>query len=133
MKKIPAQAYAQAFLEESERAGHNTAKLLQRFTALIRKNGDWSRSPQILKAVETAWRRKHKRPLVVVESARPLSHKQLEEIKKGLHDSGRMSAFDIEEKLRPELVAGVRITIDEERQLDASLQQLMKEVFAHTS
>ena len=133
MKKITAQAYAQAFLETSGHALSDQAKFLKRFIAVIKKNGDWSRAPQIMKAVETAWRRKHERPLVTIESARPLSREQLANLKKGLHDSGKMSAFDIEEKLRPELIAGVRLTIDDEQQLDASLQQLMKQVFAHTS
>ena len=137
MKTTPVSAYARAFLKAADgKPAHETGPAIRRFIELIRKRGDWPRRAQIVAAVEVAWRAEHHRPLLVVESARPLAPAHRTTIKRhafadrsGDVKHAEPYAKDVEERVNPELVAGVRLTVGD-RELDGSLAHLLHKLFA---
>jgi F0F1-type ATP synthase delta subunit len=128
MRSLSPTVYGRAFIEalDGKPAGA-LGPALERFIARIRKNGDWPRRHQILVATEAAWRTKHGKPLLVIESARPITKAQRERIKE---ETGPL-AHDIEERIDPGLVAGVRLILGD-RELDGSLTHLLNKLFAKT-
>ena len=86
---------------------------LQKFLRLLEKNGDTKKMKEIVALVEKMKYRK-----VVIETARTVKTNW----RFGKHDK-------IEEKISPELLAGVRITINGETQLDFSLKNKLDKIF----
>ena len=116
---ITPKQYAQAFIEAK------SAVSVERLVQLIRKNGDWSRRTKIVHAIEDAWRTKLGKSLVVIASARPLTEKQRALFVEKFPEQ----KFDVMYRVDPELIAGVRIEIDHEHQIDSSLQMITKKMF----
>jgi len=89
------------------------------FLALLKKNGDIKKLKEILIASEKLLLEKSGNKKVVVETARKTSAgKQF--VEKG----------DIlEEKINPDLIAGVKITINGEQQLDFSMKKILNNIF----
>jgi len=136
MRTIPVSAYAHAFIKAvADAPTHETAPAIRRFIELIRKRGDWPRREQIMKACETTWRAEHHRPLLTIESARPLTAEHRAALTRHAFAdrSGDVKhtepyAKDIEERVNTELVAGVRLTLGD-RELDGSLAHLLHRLF----
>lgn len=118
-------SYARAFLEILDQDPKCGEKALQGLLRLIRKSGDWPRRHKIVEACEQAWRMKNDRPLVVIESARPLGEAGLAHLKKNFPGS-----YDFKEVIRPELIAGARVSINKEIEIDGSLSRVLKQIFA---
>ena len=123
--KHTAHIYAKAFVEalgehpspEKERAR------IKNFIALLVKNGDIGHARKILESAKKVIREKKGRRSVVIETARPLpTHGLAEEITK--------PSDVVEEKIDPELIAGVRITINDELQFDGTLKRKINELFS---
>ena len=125
MKSISPQTYARAFVEALDHSPAHHTQIIKNFIEEVRRNGHWPRRHQIAAECERAWRQRHNQPLLVVESARALNAAQKAHLEKSLGKK-----HDIEERVRPELIAGVRLTLDDEMQLDHSLAHLLNEVFA---
>ncbi len=125
MKKIKVNMYADAFVAALHGAGAKE-KLIGNFIESIRKHNDWSRRHQILAAVEKKWRRAQGKSLITIESARALSKDQEEQLGKRWKDKNS----DIEYTTNPSLIAGAKIVINEERQLDGSLKRKLAELFS---
>lgn len=126
--KYPAHIYAKALAaiiaDAEKRDVKDQDRIVQNFIALVRKNGD---EPHIRKLVEEAARMARGKAglrKVTVESARPLGAAQRKTV-------GRfMKAGDIvEEEVDPELVAGMRIIINDEMQFDGSLKGKLDKLF----
>ncbi|MFH0890476.1 MAG: F0F1 ATP synthase subunit delta [Candidatus Liptonbacteria bacterium] len=98
--------------------------VIEKFLELVGKNGDTASLPKIIAATEKILRAKDGIRRVVLESARELSPGQ----KKSLLDLVREDDL-IEEKINPDLIAGVKVTVDEERQLDFSLRRKLDRLF----
>ncbi|MDO8516163.1 MAG: F0F1 ATP synthase subunit delta [bacterium] len=124
MRSIPVSAYAKAFLEVTEADPKDPQSLVKNLIAVIERNGDWPRREAIVTAVEKMWRAKHDRSLVTIESARKLTESQRGAITKDFPKS-----FDIKEVQNPELLAGVRMTLNDELERDGSLAHLMNQLF----
>jgi F0F1-type ATP synthase delta subunit len=119
--------YGKAFVEVVwDKGEKGIDAVVSNFISLIKKNGDWSKKDEIVRACETALRKKTGRSSLVIESARPLNEKQ----KEAILDKFRGGLYDFEEKINPDLLAGVRLVRDEERQFDASLQKKLKRIFS---
>ncbi len=125
MKKISADLYADAFIAAIKGTG-GKEKIVERFIEAIRRHNDWSRRHQILTACEKKWRRAEGRTLVTIESARELSKEQRAKLTKQFKDKHH----DVEYKTNPSLIAGVKILIDDEKQLDGSLRRKLNEIFS---
>ena len=122
--KYPPQLYAKAFVSVLE-GKTSKEKLAENFITLIKKNGDWGKRAKIVAETEKLLRVKEGRRKVVIETARPLSPALQKDLKKF------SQPHDItEEKIDPALVAGAKITIDDEMQFDGSLKRKIEKLFA---
>ena len=128
MKKITPTSYARAFIEVLDKNPKQSEKVLAELLQLIKKQGDWSRRQKIAEACERAWRVKNDRPLILLESARALGEKERASLKQQFSET-----HDFKEVVRPELLAGVRISEGGVREIDGSLARIMREMFASTT
>lgn len=99
-------------------------EVIQNFLRLLRRNGDERELPRILNEAEKLMLLKTGRRKVILESARHLSGKQKEILRKILKPEDTL-----EERVSPELIAGVRITINDELQFDGTLARKLKKMF----
>ncbi|MEK7187216.1 MAG: F0F1 ATP synthase subunit delta [Patescibacteria group bacterium] len=120
--KYSARFYAKALAEvihdgkEKDAASH--------LVSILKKNGDLKHLPEIIRLTEKALIEKDGGRSVVIETARPIA-----DIEKKLH-SFLKKEDSIETKVNPDLVAGVRVTINGESQIDASLQSELSKLLA---
>jgi F0F1-type ATP synthase delta subunit len=117
--------YARAFAEVADGTKTKDAEetLVKNFLRAVEKNGDAGQLKKIFEAAEEAVRKKHGLRKVTIETARPLP-----EAKKSLKEFLGVSDI-VEEKTDPSLVAGMKITVNDEMQFDASLSRKLKKIF----
>ena len=117
--------YAQALREvlRAEPPERHT-KLLGHFTSLVRRNGDGSYLDQIALELEGLLVREAGGKVVTLEFARPPQSELLSQVTALFTEQDQITV-----KLRPELSAGVRITVDGERELDNSLARKLRLMF----
>jgi F0F1-type ATP synthase delta subunit len=99
--------------------------IIRNFLALLRKSGDETHAEKIVGATEHILHKKDGLREIVFESARPLeraNRKLLSEIAK--------TKDVIALRVNPDLVAGVRIVIDGEREFDGSLKGKLDKIFS---
>ncbi len=125
MKKISIHNYAEAFLKMLQKPGANADEVLKRFIVMIKRRNDWPRRNEILSAVEAKWRATLGRSLLTIESARTLTSAQRE----SLIRRWSKEKFDMKEKINPTLIAGVKLIVNGERQLDGSLNRKLRDMF----
>ena len=126
--KYPGYTYAKALAEVISGAASMSEKekdaIAKNFIDLVRKNGD---EPHLRKIVEEAARlTRGKRGVrkVTVASARELSAAQEKALKPFMKESDV-----VERSIDPELVAGVKLVIDDELQYDGSLRGKLDKLF----
>jgi F0F1-type ATP synthase delta subunit len=100
-------------------------KIVKNFTELVRRNGDGALLPKIIGEADRLLRAKEGVRKFVIETARPLKGRLQQEVRRVVRDKDVM-----EEKVDPGIVAGIRVTVDEERQFDASLSRKLQKLFA---
>jgi len=110
--------YAQALVMAL--AGKKTG-VFERFLKALERNGDTKKLKQIAALVEKMLLEKSGNKNVVVETARPAPKNSL----KGFIKGGDV----VQEKINPALVAGIKIIVNGEKQLDFSLQKKLNEIF----
>lgn len=117
--------YATAFagLARDARSPQEKRALVKNFIALLERNGDITRREHIVRAAERAVRKQLGRRTVLIETARAVegARKHLSRVLK--------PTDSIEEKISPELIAGVRVTVDDEYQFDGSLTRKLDALF----
>lgn len=118
MKYQPKQ-YAEAFVQ----SGGND-RLLPALIQALRDNGDRTRAPQVAREIEKLLVRREGGRMVDIEFARAQDPKSLEKIIGKFHARDRVST-----SVRPELVAGARVLVDGERELDMSLSGKLEKLF----
>jgi F0F1-type ATP synthase delta subunit len=112
------QNYAEAFAAAVREAGADQQDTVARnFLALLGKSGDDVYAENIVKATERLLRKRDGGREVVVESARPL-----EISNRNLLSEIATAKDAVTLRVNPDLVAGVRIFIDEEMEFDGSLK-----------
>ncbi|MBI3589470.1 MAG: F0F1 ATP synthase subunit delta [Candidatus Liptonbacteria bacterium] len=115
--------YALALAKSLEKA-KDEKPLISNFLKLVKKNGDQKSFPKILEAFKKIEIKKNGGSQIKIEFAREASEAQIKSITK------KFSRKDwIETSLNPSLVAGVRITFDDERELDGSLNRKLHKLF----
>ena|SRR3989338_4160414 len=96
--------------------------IFERFFKVLERNGDTKKIKQIAAEVEKILLEKSGNKDVVIETARRVPKNSLKHfIKKG---------DIVREKINPELIAGVKIIVNGEKQLDFSLQKKLDEIFS---
>lgn len=129
MKHSPS-LYARAFAlsalarRSDAKAGPATdATLVKNLIALVRKNGDAKDLPKIAAEAGRLLREKEGIRKFTIESARPLST-TLRDALRGM--AGQKDV--VHEKVDPSLVAGVRVTVDDDRRFDATLARRLQKM-----
>src|SRR3989344_4765649 len=120
-ESIYAKALLQALKEKDE---SEIKKILKNFIALLLKNNDFNHLDSIFGKVEKLYLAEEGIQKIYIESASPLSKNSREEIESAL---GKKVL--INEKVRPNLLAGVRIILNEEILIDATGTQRLAKIF----
>ena len=119
--KYPAHIYAKALVEvlgdEDHHAMKEQDRVAKNFLAIVRKNGDEGYLRKILEEAAVMARGKSGVRQVTIESARELGAAQKATLKHFIQPGDV-----VEERIDPELIAGVKITVNDELQFDGSLR-----------
>lgn len=123
MKQNKVKIYSQALAEVlSEPKGRE--KIVDNFLKLLEKEGLQARAKEIVALAEDLLLVKQGKHRIVFETAREITAGQ----KKILHEIAKQGDI-IKEKINPDLIAGVKITINSERQFDASMLKKLENTF----
>ncbi len=124
MKYAPA-LYAKALremIQETPKSHHQ--ELVNNFCRGVIKNGDGARSDKIITAIEEQETHAKGGKMVQMEFAREMSETVIKKLEKKFATHDLVSV-----RITPSLVAGVRITVDGEKELDGSLQRKLRKLF----
>jgi len=115
--------YAKALVELMADKKMSEKKITDGFLRILVKNGDLKKAKEIMRLAEQLLVKKTGNKKIVVESARTIETKKLLNtfIEKG--DA-------VQEKINPSLIAGVKITVDGEKQFDFSLKSKLDKLFS---
>ena len=127
MKQNKAKLYAKA-LAEIILQKHTPAeekKIVDNFLKLLEKSGMEKKAKEIIVLAEDFILRKQGNSKITFETARKASVSQ-----KKLLQSIAKEGDIVNERISPELIAGVRIIINNEKQFDGSLQRKIQRIFS---
>ena len=123
--KYSSKSYARAFSELAHDADVNREKeLWANLASLIRKNGDIAKADAILEEALHELVRSRGGRYIKIETARPLAEALRREVRQGFKKDDL-----IKETVTPSLVAGMRVTVNGEQELDESLQRKLNKLF----
>ncbi len=125
MKYSP-QIYARAFSEvvSEPSADKKAVDLVKNFLALVVKNNDQHQLKKIYARTEKMMREKTGKRKVAVETAR-----QVKNLKSALKEIIKEGDI-VEEKVNPDLIAGLKIILNDEMQFDGSMAKKIKNLFS---
>lgn len=107
-----------------ERTPMQEKKLSDNFLRLLEKNGDISKAKEMIALTEVLFFKKTGRQKIILETARKISSKQ-----KVFFKSLTKNHDIVQEKINEELIAGIKIIVNNERQLDFSMQKKLQNIF----
>jgi len=116
MKTNKIKIYAKALTEAIAKKGADEKKIIDNFTKLLFVAGLEKKAKEILDLAEDLLLKKQGKRKIIFETARRLTLENHTLLKKIVKEGNI-----IKEKINPELVAGVKITIDNEKQFDNSM------------
>jgi F0F1-type ATP synthase delta subunit len=117
--------YAAAFLAAyQDKSEIEQKKILRNFLSILRKNKDWVKLGQILHEVEKLYYRKTGLKKVEIETA-----SFMETLRQDIKNILGKNIF-IKEKVNPEVLAGVKILINDEILIDATAQSQLRRMLA---
>ncbi|MEK7061652.1 MAG: F0F1 ATP synthase subunit delta [Patescibacteria group bacterium] len=99
-------------------------KISDNFLNLLEKNGDIGKAKKIIALVEVLFFKKTGRKKIILQTARKMSSEQ-----KGLLESLVKKGDIVKEEINKELIAGVKIIINNEKQFDASMKKKLENIF----
>ena len=99
-------------------------KFSDNFLKFLEKNRDNSKAKEIIDLAEAVFFKKINRKKIILETARKMGSEQ-----KGLFGFLVKKGDIIQEKINEELIAGVKIIVNNERQLDFSMQKKLQNIF----
>lgn len=120
--KYSSKIYATALLEAIEEKSQ--AEAVKKFLSIMRKNGDFSKLPNILRDFKKAYNKQHGIKEVKINLAREEKNvvNQVKEILKLKHEP--------EVEINKEILGGVVITIDDEVVIDGSIKTRINKLFS---
>lgn len=117
--------YAEALLDAAEKQhSAGRAKILKNFLAILSRNRDLKRLPAILRNLESRYLARHRIKKVEIASPEEISATLRRDIEKIL---GAKTIFV--ERVRPELLAGITLTVNDELRIDASASRRLGQIF----
>ncbi len=124
--KYKPQQYADALFDLIKDASAEKRKtLIKRFGSILEKNKDQAKLNVILRQLERRVIKDAGQIKVVLESADPLSKKAKDDIESALGKKAYMI-----EKIKPELLAGVRMLVDDSIFIDATAKRHLDNLFS---
>jgi F0F1-type ATP synthase delta subunit len=93
---------------------------------LVRKNGDGSKLSRIVSEAEKILREKSGHRKLVFETARPMTAEMRHSLLHMVHKTDT-----VEEKVSPSLIAGVRVTQNDELEWDGSMAKKLQKIFPY--
>ena len=121
--KYPTHIYARALVEVLGDPKKDSAALARNFLEIVKKNNDESHLRQILEEASRFARGKSGVQKITIESARALAPAQRKMV------NGFIKQGDVvEERIDPELIAGIKIILNDELQFDGSLKNKLNKV-----
>ena len=122
--KYPAHIYAKALVEVlGDPKAKDDALIAKNFLELVTRNGDAGHLEKILEEASRFARGRSGVRKVTIESARALSAAQMESLKRFMKEGDV-----VEKRIDSNLIAGIRITLNEELQFDGSLKNKLNRV-----
>ena len=120
--------YANSLFSLIQKNPQKFDEYFKNFLLLIKKNKDSLMLKKIILKIQDLMLKMTGNKRVIIESARILTDKQLEKVKKEFFQQDL-----IETKLNPNIIAGLKITIDNEKILNVSLDHKLKQIFKISS
>lgn len=99
------------------------AKMVAGFLNFIKKNRDEKKLKEILKLTEKLYFKKTGNKKIVLETARSQNFKH-SKLVENITKKGDI----VEEKINKDLIAGVKIIVNEEKQLDFSMVKILQDI-----
>ena len=124
MKQNKVKLYATALAEILAEKKFDEKKVTSNFVKLLVSAGLEKKSKEILELAEEILLTKRGNKKIVIESARKITAGQ-RKVLDGIALKGDM----VKEKINPELVAGVRITVNGNKQFDGSMKRKLERIF----
>ena len=122
--KVKLYAKALADIALKKMSGAEEKKVIDNFLKLLTRTNHEKRAKEILDLAESMILAKQGRRKITFETARKITIGQ-----KKLLESFVGEGDIVKEKIAPELIAGIKIIIDNERQFDASMQKKLQTIF----
>ncbi len=120
MSKYKAKTYAEALANLDVKADEK--KVVNNFLRLLERNGDMKKAPEIITQTEKLLLKKSGNKKVVLQLARKAADK---DIKGEFAKKGDI----VQEKINPSLIAGIKVIVDGNKQLDLSLLHKLNNIF----
>lgn len=116
-----AKALAGLILEKKNK--QEQKKVVSKFLKYLEKNGDIKKAKEIVSLAENLYFKKTGKRKIILETARKTDTK---DVSKKIFKKGDF----LEEKVNSELVAGIKIMVNNEKQLDFSLKSKLDRIFS---
>ena len=130
MKKNNIKNYAKALADiaspkpKGEGGSGSTDKKVKNFLALVKKNGLERKLKEIVEMAENIILAKKGNNKITLLTARKITASQKKLLQNVAKDGDRIT-----EKINPEIIAGVKIIINDSKQFDASMQKKLQNIF----
>ena len=116
--------YAKALTEILSKKGYSEEKIVNNFTKLLISSGYEGKAKEILDLAGNLLLAKQGKNKITFETARKLTQDQ-----KKILESVAKKGDVVKEKINPELIAGIKIIINDSRQFDASMQSKLQNIY----
>lgn len=123
MKKNNIILYARALAEILSQKEFEEKKIVKNFVKILVDVGHENKSGEILALTEDLLLQKQGKRKIIFETARAVTSSQ-KKMMEGIVRRGDM----VSEKINPELIAGIKIIINDSRQFDASMQSKLQRI-----
>jgi len=124
IKQSKIKLYAKALAEAALKKGADEKKIVNNFVKLLVSAGIEGKSKEILTLAEEMILAKQGKRKITFETARKITAGQ-KKILEGVAKEGDI----VKEKINKELIAGVKIIINDSKQFDASMQSKLQNIF----
>ncbi len=120
--KIKPKDYAIVLVNAMIDSKSDHKEIMSNFSMLLEKNRDTHKIREIIFLAENIYAIKTGKHKILLETARRVDNKTM------VNKFSKKGDF-AEEKINPALIAGIKIIINNEKQLDFSLQKKLNEIF----
>ena len=125
MKRNQSKLYAKALSEiifEGVKPAEEK-KIVDNFLKLLEKSGQQKKAKEILDITEDLLLAKRGKRKIIFHTARKMTADQKKILRSFIKDGDTVT-----EKIEPELIAGIKIIINDSKQFDASMQSKLKKI-----